>query len=117
MTDPAQSMQDWVTGGAGEGEPALSVTQIREAIDDRVASYAAFFTDAADLPATATSRANGVFYDPLDMEEYLEGGALLIRDGDGDFVVNPLVCVVSRYDADFDDWIYEVWIDEGYEEA
>ena len=107
----SQDIQDWATGEAGDGSPALSASQIQANLDSEVQTYGNFYTDMASLPSTAEARSNGIFFDINDLAAYLDGGALLYRSSDGTFVPNPIVHIVRVYDEVFDDYLYHVYID------
>jgi hypothetical protein len=104
--------QDWVTGGAGEGEPALPLDEIQQAMEDDIASLGTLHTSLDDMPATASERPNGTFYDYSDLERYLSDGGLVIQNELEQNVPNPIVHILRTYDEDYDAYEYEVYIDE-----
>lgn len=112
MSDETHSehIQGWATSGGGEGDPAASLGDIQSNVDNYAAGFGTYHTDYSTLPSDAQSRPNGAFFDPLDLEKYLDGGGLVYRDANGDPIPNPIVNIVRTYVEDFDDYIYEVWI-------
>lgn len=112
MPDQFQNFQDWVTGGAGEGEPALPVDDIKAAMEEDLSSLGTFHTSLDDMPATATERPNGTFYDYDDLYRYLSDGGLIILNELEQPVPNPIVHILEFYNEDYDQTEYEVYIDE-----
>lgn len=112
MPDQFENFQDWVTGGAGEGEPALPVDEIKQAMEDDIASLGTFHTSLDDMPSTANGRPNGTFYDYDDLYRYLSDGGLIILDDLEQPVPNPIVHILQRWNADYDQYEYETWIDD-----
>lgn len=107
-----EDLQGWVTGGGGEGDPALPVSDIQDNLDAEISLIANFHTSTTTLPSDATSRANGVFSNPSDVEEYLDGGGLVFRDGAGFYAVNPIVHVVRQFNDTWGDYLYYVYIQD-----
>lgn len=118
MTDDLDKRSQWVqseaTGGAGEGEPALSVAAIRAEIDAEFAEMGEVVLEA-NLPTDASIRANGFFDDPLALEEYLVNGGLLAYDGDGNRVKLGLVYIVETVDIVDESTYYQVYIRDSSE--
>jgi len=110
-----EDLQGWVTGGGGEGDPASSLGDIQDTLDSEIASFANFHTTTATLPSDATGRSNGVFSNPSDVEQYLDGGGLIFRDGDGTAAINPIVHVVRSWNEDWQDYLYYVYIKDSSE--
>lgn len=111
-----EDVQGWATGGGVEGDPSLPVEDILSAMDDSIASFANFHTSSSTLPADAQSRGNGIFSNPSDVEQYLDGGGLIFRDGSsGDTVINPIVHVVRRWSEAWGDYLYYVYIKDASE--
>lgn len=117
MTDQFENFQSWVTGGAGEGEPALPVDDIQQAMEDDLSALGTLHTDLSNMPETATERPNGTFFDYDDLRQYLDDGGLLLLDGDGLPIPNPIVHIYRFYDEDYDVERYEVYIDEDTPQA
>lgn len=112
MPDQAQNIQDWATGDAGEGEPALSVSDIRANMEADISQLGTLTYFQADIPDTATGRPNGIFQDYSDMLQYLESGGLVLLDPLTNLPVpNPLITIYANVDPDDGTVEYEVWID------
>lgn len=116
LDDRAQNIQDTATGGAGEGEPALSVAEIRAALADQFGALAEL-TTVESLPPDTSIRANGYFDDPEALEDYLVQGGLLAYDVDGNPVKLGLAYVVEAYDPVDDTYYYQVYIADHSPEA
>lgn len=94
----------------GNDEVDRSVYQ--ENIRAHFETLAVVFDDVGDLPATAESRLKaGSFDDPLALHRYLDDGGLVSYDEDGKPVPIGFVYIVEYYDADFDEYYYDVYID------
>lgn len=116
MPDEAQSqnVQDWATGGAGEGQPALSVSNIQTEFDDLISSFANLTSDIGDVPTSARERYKD-FLDPSDLTEYLQEGALLhsASNAPNDYNVNQILWVQKTIPfPGEDDIVYRLWIDD-----
>lgn len=112
MPDQFENFQDWVTGGGGEGDPALPIGDIQQAMEDDLASLGTLHYDLSDMPETATERPNGTFFDYDDLKQYLDDGGLLFLNDIGQPIPNPIVHILRFYDEDYDVEKYEVYIDE-----
>lgn len=118
MADQYENIQMNATEGAGEGEPASSVPEIEAYVDARIAGFVNLVTDIEEIPVSATSRANGIFYDDYSLLQYLQEGGLVgyIENppGSGEYDPVPIgwVYVYKNVDDDTGEVQYEVWIDE-----
>lgn len=118
MTDQFTNIQMDATEGAGEGEPASSVSAIEAYVDTQIASFVNLVEDTSEIPVSATSRANGIFYDDYALLQYLQEGGLVgyIQNppGSGEYDPVPIgwVYVYKNVDANTGEVSYEVWIDE-----
>lgn len=112
------AIQNDATGGAGEGEPALSTGDIQNYSEGIMSGYSNFVTDVGDIPVTATSRANGVFTTEYDVFQYLATGGLVGWEevSPGEWEARPIgwayVLRTQPNENDPDQIFYEVWIDE-----
>lgn len=109
LDERSEHIQSMATGGAGEGEPALSVSEIRAALVAEIGQMSEIVT-IDNLPTDASIRANGFFDDPLALEEYLVNGGLLAYDEDGNRVKLGLVYVVEVVDPVDETVYYQVYI-------
>lgn len=100
------------TEGGGEGDPASSVDDIQVYVEQILEGYGSTHYSLDDMPETSSSRPNGTFADYHDLERYLDGGGLVLRDENGNPVPNPIVHVYIHEDEFSDNFIYEVWIDD-----
>ena len=97
---------------ARHGDDAVDREVYRDNIRADFERLAVVFDDAGDVPATASGRVNaGRFDDPISLAEYLDNGGLLSYDEDGNPVPVGWVYIVEYYDADYDTYEYEVYID------
>lgn len=113
MSDQFQNIQDWATGDAGEGEPALPVSDIRANVEADIAALGTMAFSLDDIPDSATARPNGVFLSYDDLYQYLENGGLVFLNPDtGKPTPNPIVHIFAYVDNDDFGIEYEVWIDE-----
>lgn len=115
MSDHSDHVLNWATGGAGEGEPALSSADIQANIEGDIALLGSLVFDFDDIPAGASERPNGTFSSYDDLYQYLENGGLVIINPDtGEPTPNPLVVIYAHYNDEYDSYEYETWIDENY---
>lgn len=70
-----------------------------------------FHLDESGLPPDAEMRVNGLFDTEDGLTAYLDDGGLLLRDGAGNPVPNPLVHIVLVDHPSGGD-MYQVYIDE-----
>lgn len=113
MTTHSDNVQGWATGGGGEGDPALSSSDIQQNMNDVVSQFGQFTQYFGDIPDTASVRPNGVFFDPDDLMEYLQSGGLLFLNPDtGEPTPNPIVWIYQNVDPDTGEIEYEVYIDD-----
>lgn len=112
MSTQYDDIQRRATTGGGEGDTAQSSEDIRTYVLDELSAIGVIHDDLGDIPASASNRPNGTFRDIGDLEQYLDGGGLLLRDGDGNFIQNPIVHIFYHDDEFYDGDIYEVWIDD-----
>jgi hypothetical protein len=112
MSDQYDDIQEWATLGGGEGDPAASSADIQGYIGGVLSDLGNIHADVSTVPVTSSERANGVFFDVNDLIRYLDGGALVYRDGDGNFIPNPIVHIVKSVDEFSDNELYTVWIDD-----
>ena len=115
LDDRSSDIQSQATGGAGEGQPALSVSEIRAAIDAEFGTLGEVVTPS-ELPADASIRANGMFDDPAALEDWLVNGGLLAYDVNGNPVKLGLCYLTLEQDPiDQDEYYYQVWIRDSSE--
>ena len=112
MPDQYNDIQDWATEGGGEGDPASSASSIQNYVESFISDLGTLHNDTSTLPTTSSERANGTFYDLNDLIRYLDGGGLIFRDEDGEFVPNPIIHIVRTEDEFYDKVLYTVWIDD-----
>lgn len=112
MPTQFDNFQDWVTGGGGEGDPALSTGDIEINMDDDIAMLGTVHTSLDNMPATASARPNGTFYDYDDLKRYLEDGGLVIVDDVEGIIPNPIVHIYKYFNDDYQQIEYEVYIDD-----
>ena len=110
MGTQERDIQDWASLGGGEGDAVESESEIGGYLASQVGSFANLINDLDLLPGDATSRPNGMFFDVNDLYRYLEDGGLIIGDGVGGYVVNPIVYIYRKPGAqDFMD-TYDVYV-------
>jgi len=108
-------IQSWATGGGGEGDPALSSSQINDYLDGLIGQFATLHDDTTTLPEYAEERPNqGPFTTLQDLVQYFGSGNLLLEDEFGQPIVNPLLHIVARYSDQLESEVYDVYI--GYNE-
>lgn len=113
MATHSDSVQNWATGGGGEGDPSLSSDDIQQNMDNTVSLFGNFTEFQGDIPSSASGRPNGVFFDPDDLMEYLQSGGLLFLNPDtGEPTPNPIVWIYKDTDADTGEVEYQVFIDD-----
>jgi hypothetical protein len=112
MSDTFDDILRWSTLGGAEGDPAASPDEIQDFFEAELAELGTLHDGTDTLPSGATERPNGTFSNIGDLVRYLDAGALIFRDADGNYVPNPIVHIVHFYDEIFDQDIYETWIDE-----
>lgn len=112
MTTHEQNLQNWVTGDAGEGEPALPTSDILTNMEQDIAQLGELTFYLGDIPEGATPRFNGVFLDYDDLYRYLDNGGLILLDENGDVIPNPIIHIYRWVDGDDGHSEYEVWMDE-----
>lgn len=100
------------TTGGGEGDPASPVGDIEVYVEQILEGYGTTHYDLDNMPSSASGRPNGMFSDYHDLERYLDGGALVLRDENGEPIPNPVVHIYIHEDEFYDGNIYEVWIDD-----
>ena len=106
--------QNWVTGGAGEGEPALSLSDIRANIEAEMSLIGNVVYSESELPETARERPVEFLY-PGEIIEYLAKGSLMIWDNSQPkgYQPNPLINIQVWLDPDDPTYqIYSLWIDD-----
>lgn len=100
--------REWIFD-SGSGSPRDDAG-IESQFDAAVSRFGDFYADPDLVPASATIRPNGLFISPADMEAYLGRGGLLIQDGSGDYIPNPIVKIAKvRLDGIV---YYQAYIDE-----
>lgn len=106
--------QNWVTDGAGEGEPALSLSEIRANIEAEMALIGNVIHSHDEVPETARLRPTEFLY-PNEIVDYLAKGSLMIWDNTEakGYRPNPLVNIEVWVDPDDPNYqIYSLWIDD-----
>ena len=115
LDDRSETVQSQATGGAGEGEPALSVAEIRAELDAEFGNLGEI-VEPGDLPTDASIRANGMFDDPAALEDWLVNGGLIGYDAEGNIVKLGLCYLTLEQDPiDLYGWYYQVWIRDSSE--
>lgn len=93
-------------GGLGD------VDHIRDQINQDFASMGQIVDDLADIPVEGDVRANGIFTDPADAEEWLGSGGLLLHDENGQTIPLPWVWLIHSVN-DLGEDEYQIFLGDG----
>ena len=112
MTSPFEQFREWVTGGLGVGDPALSDAEIEAYTDAIIESIAQTYTDDdLAIPANAEFRANGAELPSIqDLLFYLSDSTLLVPQAGGGWLRSPVLHVLKVYDSVNDQITYSVYV-------
>lgn len=106
-TTPSEDVQRWATEGAGEGDPASSLSAIEAYMDAEVMAMGTLHSDISTLPEGTSERFH-TFESPAEIEDYLAQGGLVFFDENGDPIPNPIVHIIKESDPDDADFYWYI---------
>lgn len=104
-------IQQWATASTDPdvGDPIVSEDDIKQWIQDNIASFGTLYFDPNELPATADRREQ-VFLTENDILRHWAASGLVHFDQSGNITPNPLLAILVEED-DFGQFIYTVYVD------
>ncbi len=115
LQDTGEDARRWVTGGGGEGDPALPLPDIVSEMETEIATFANLIPDETGLPSDVRIRPR-TFRDPSEISDYLADAGLLWKSDTSPtgYIVSDFAYIIPYIDPENEDHIeWDLYISDG----